>query len=283
MIAVIDSGMGNLGSIWNMLKRIGVAAEVTADPAALERASKNLFPDVRAFDSGMSRINDRGVRALLDSKALEERIPILGICLGMQLLTRTSEEGQLPGVGWIAASTRTFPMVQGLKVPHMGWNAVSRPRDSTMTNGLGPDARFYGSQAVIASIDVKRGPLGRRSVYTVSGTHNCHLDPVEWASTLEARGAGEIPLTSIDREGTWEGFDVDLISSVAKSVHVPVIAHGGAGRLADFTNAIPEARASAIALGSMVVFQKKGMGVLVNLPEPAQLADVLAAVNVHAP
>ena len=140
-------------------------------------------------------------------------------------------------------------------------------------------AEHFGSQAVIASIDVKRGPLGRRSVYSEAGTRNCHLDPVEWASTLEARGAGEILLTSIDREGTWEGFDLDLISSVAKSVHVPVVAHGGAGKLADITSAIHEAGASAVALGSMVVFQKKGMGVLVNFPEPAQLANVLAAVN----
>ena len=88
MIAIVDYGMGNLGSIWNMLKRVGVAAEVTGDPATLERASKILLPGVGAFDRAMSRINDSGLRAVLDFKALEERIPILGICLGMQLLTR---------------------------------------------------------------------------------------------------------------------------------------------------------------------------------------------------
>jgi glutamine amidotransferase len=153
MIAIVDYGMGNLGSIWNMLKRVGVPAEVTGDPATLERASKILLPGVGAFDRAMSRINDSGLRAVLDFKALEERVPILGICLGMQLLTRTSDEGQLPGLGWIAASTRKFPMVQDLKVPHMGWNVVSSTRDSALTKGLGAAARFYFVHSYFVSVD----------------------------------------------------------------------------------------------------------------------------------
>ena len=88
-------------------------------------------------------------------------------------------------------------------------------------------------------------------------------------------GAGEILLTSVDREGTWSGFDLDLIRNVANSVSVPVIAHGGAGCLTDISNAVSIGKASAVALGSMVVFQKQGMGVLVNFPDPKILKEIL--------
>jgi imidazole glycerol-phosphate synthase subunit HisH len=143
VIAIVDYGMGNLGSIRNMLKRISVAAEVTADAARLARATKIILPGVGAFDSAMQRINASGLRAVLDRKALEERVPVIGICLGMQLLTRASEEGQLPGLGWIPAVTRRFPDMPGLKVPHMGWNAVRAARDSPLTAGLPADSRYY--------------------------------------------------------------------------------------------------------------------------------------------
>lgn len=134
----------------------------------------------------------------------------------------------------------------------------------------------YGSQAVIASIDVKKDIWGRFRVFSHGGTRNSGLDPKEWAVRLEAIGAGEILLTSIDREGTWEGFDLDLVKSVTDAVNVPVIAHGGAGRVDHIGQVVKQAGASAVALGSMVVFQKKGMGVLVNFPDEAQLKKALA-------
>lgn len=143
MITIVDYGMGNLGSIQNMFRRIGIGAEVTGDPAILGRASKILLPGVGAFDSAMQRINSSGLRAVLDHKALQERVPIMGICLGMQLLTRTSEEGELPGLGWIPAVTRRFPQLPGLKVPHMGWNLVSVVRDTPLTAGLAAESRYY--------------------------------------------------------------------------------------------------------------------------------------------
>lgn len=143
MITIVDYGMGNLGSIQNMFKRIGVPAEVSGDIASLERARKILLPGVGAFDSAMQRINESGLRAVLDRKALEERIPIMGICLGMQLLTRSSEEGRLPGLGWVAAETRRFPDNPRLKVPHMGWNIVTSAHASLLTGGLAADSRYY--------------------------------------------------------------------------------------------------------------------------------------------
>jgi cyclase len=136
-------------------------------------------------------------------------------------------------------------------------------------------ARLYGSQAVIVSIDVRKNFLGKKIVYTRAGRKSVSLDPVTWAKETESRGAGEILLTSIDREGTWSGFDLDLIQRISGEVSVPVIAHGGAGSLEDVGRAVRQGGASAVALGSMVVFQKKGMGVLVNFPMPEQLERVL--------
>jgi cyclase len=137
-------------------------------------------------------------------------------------------------------------------------------------------AQHFGSQAVIVSIDVKRDFWGHYQVRTRAGTRNTHRDPVASAQEAEALGAGERLLTSIDREGTWAGFDIELTKAVADAVRIPVIAHGGAGSLDDIAEVVDTAGASAVALGSMVVFQKKGMGVLVNFPEPEQLARRLA-------
>jgi cyclase len=99
---------------------------------------------------------------------------------------------------------------------------------------------------------------------------------VEWAQEAEERGTGEILLTSVDREGTWEGFDLDLVKRVVDAVSIPVIAHGGAGCVEDIGKVVRQAGASAVALGSMVVFQKKGMGVLVNFPDKKRIESVLA-------
>jgi imidazole glycerol-phosphate synthase subunit HisF len=136
-------------------------------------------------------------------------------------------------------------------------------------------AKPYGSQAVIVSIDVKQGLWGGQTVRGRAGQHNTKRDPVAWAKEVESRGAGEILLTSIDREGSWAGFDLDLVKRVADAVSIPVIAHGGAGSVADIGKVVKEAHASAVALGSMVVFQKKGMGVLVNFPSADSLERVL--------
>ena len=137
-------------------------------------------------------------------------------------------------------------------------------------------AKHYGSQAVIVSIDYKTGIFGRKTVRTYGGKRNTGYDPVEWAKEVENLGAGEILLTSIDLEGSWEGFDIDLVRSVTESVSIPVIAHGGAGTVEHISQVVKLANASAVALGSMVVFQKKGMGVLVNFPEQDELKEILS-------
>ncbi len=140
-------------------------------------------------------------------------------------------------------------------------------------------AQRFGSQAVIASIDVKRDLFGRQRVVSRSARRTHALDPRQWAVELEHRGAGEILLTSVDREGTWEGFDVALTAEVAGAVSVPLIAHGGAGSVDHIRSAVHEGRASAVALGSLVVYQSRGMGVLVSFPDRAALARATAGAR----
>ena len=143
MITIVDYGMGNLGSIRSMLRRVGVRSTITGDPVEIERASKILLPGVGSFDAAMHEIGERGIREVLDRKALHERVPTLGICLGMQLITRGSEEGGRPGLGWVDAEACRFPADGRLKVPHMGWNVVTPTRPSRLTARLPDQARFY--------------------------------------------------------------------------------------------------------------------------------------------
>lgn len=137
-------------------------------------------------------------------------------------------------------------------------------------------ANHFGSQAVIVSIDVKKNFWGSYEVVTLSASKNTHTKPDAWAKMAESLGAGEILLTSVDREGTWSGFDVELTKRVSEAVDVPVIAHGGAGSVEHIGQVVRDGKASAVALGSMVVYQKKDMGVLVNFPDREELSNVLS-------
>jgi glutamine amidotransferase len=144
MITIIDYGMGNLGSIENMFKRIGVSVEITSSTEEIERAKKILLPGVGAFDAAVNKIDKLNLRDLLVHKANVEKVPFLGICLGMQLLTNSSEEGTLKGLGLIDAETLKFRFEDNnLKVPHMGWNFVKRINDSPIVDLFTDDYRFY--------------------------------------------------------------------------------------------------------------------------------------------
>lgn len=101
MIIIVDYGMGNLGSVLNMFKKVGAAAKISSDLNEISKAPKILLPGVGSFDTAIQRIEEAGMRDVLNQKALVEKVPVLGICLGMQLLTNNSEEGVLPGLGWI--------------------------------------------------------------------------------------------------------------------------------------------------------------------------------------
>jgi len=145
MIVVVDLGMGNLGSILNMLKKIGVQAVISSKPEEIAMAEKLILPGVGIFDVGMRSINDLGILPALHKKVVVDKVPILGICLGMQLFTKGSEEGTMPGLGWIDAMTIRFNFLaeQRLKVPHMGWNSVVLTKKSRLFEMMEADARFY--------------------------------------------------------------------------------------------------------------------------------------------
>ena len=145
MLAIVDYGMGNLGSIRNMLKKLGVPATISASPEVLQEASKLILPGVGAFDTGMAAIRRLGLTDVLDRKVKQDRIPVLGICLGMQLMTRGSTEGGESGLGWIDASCVRFDAGSTrLKVPHMGWNVVQPTRPAALVQGMDQgEQRFY--------------------------------------------------------------------------------------------------------------------------------------------
>lgn len=145
MTTIIDYGMGNLGSIKNMIKKIGHTAEITDDIEVIRRADKLILPGVGAFDRAMSNLKDLDMIALIQEKA-KEGTPILGICLGMQLLADSSEEGILPGLGLIPGKVTKFLSTPTLKVPHMGWNILNyTPNQCRLFTGFDvfEETRFY--------------------------------------------------------------------------------------------------------------------------------------------
>ena len=133
-------------------------------------------------------------------------------------------------------------------------------------------ADTYGSQAIICSIDVKKNFFGKRSVFSHSGTVNTNFTPLDWAKKVEKMGAGEILLTSIDQEGTWNGFDIELNELISKNVTIPVIACGGASDINDINKILSYTNVSGVGLGNMVLYQKKNMGVLINFPDKQLLS-----------
>jgi glutamine amidotransferase len=144
MITIIDYGMGNLGSVLNMFKKIRVASKITSNLEEIKYAKKLLLPGVGSFDKAMQRINTSEIKEVLDQKVLVEETPILGICLGMQLLTNSSEEGKEKGLGYINASVKKFVFNNNkMKVPHMGWNIVKNATPSLLTQNFEEEARFY--------------------------------------------------------------------------------------------------------------------------------------------
>lgn len=136
-------------------------------------------------------------------------------------------------------------------------------------------AERFGSQSVVVSIDARARPGGGHEVFLRGGRAATGRDPLSYAREMEALGAGEILLTSIDRDGTFSGYDLDLVAAVSAAVGIPVIACGGAAAVGDFVRAVKEAGASAVAAGSMVVYQGPHRAVLVNFPPRAELERAL--------
>jgi glutamine amidotransferase len=146
MIVVIDYGLGNLGSIRNMLKKIGAEGAISSNVSDIEGAEKLILPGVGNFDQGMRNLEALGLVPVLENKVIQKKTPILGICLGMQLFARKSEEGKSTGLGWIDAEVVRFKFddkERHLKIPHMGWNLVEIRQKNPLFEEMYPEPRFY--------------------------------------------------------------------------------------------------------------------------------------------
>ncbi|WP_323593467.1 imidazole glycerol phosphate synthase subunit HisH [Aliarcobacter butzleri] len=143
MVAIIDYGLGNLGSIYNMFKKVGIESIITSDVESIKKASKYVLPGVGSFDHGINNLKNAYFFETLEKEVLNNKKPILGICLGMQLLTNFSEEGKEIGLGWIDAKTVKFNMIdKTLSIPHMGWNKVNPKTTNNIFENL-ENNRFY--------------------------------------------------------------------------------------------------------------------------------------------
>jgi glutamine amidotransferase len=144
MIVIIDYGMGNLGSIKNMFKKIGQKSVITSDIDKIESAEKLILPGVGAFDNAVTNLKQMGLFDVIKRATTEDKTPLMGICLGMQLLTKRSEEGKLDGLGLLDAETIRFKFNdKTLKIPHMGWNTVDIVNKNSLFGDVSEETRFY--------------------------------------------------------------------------------------------------------------------------------------------
>lgn len=144
MITIVDYGMGNLYSVRNMLRYLGYESIISGDRDVLSKADRLILPGVGNFGEAMKIINESEIRSILDYKVLEGKTPVLGICLGMQLLSGYSEEGECEGLGWIPGEIKKFQLSeQHLKVPHMGWDYIERKEESQLLGNPQEGERYY--------------------------------------------------------------------------------------------------------------------------------------------
>jgi len=145
MIKIVDYGLGNILAFQNMYKRLNVDVSVARTAGELADASRIILPGVGAFDHAMELLDASGMRGTLDDLVLNRRVPVLGVCVGMQILARGSDEGRLAGLGWIDGRVRGFASLKKdeLLLPHMGWNDVHPLTSTPLFEGLRPEGRFY--------------------------------------------------------------------------------------------------------------------------------------------
>lgn len=147
MITIVDYGVGNIQAFLNLFKRVGIEAKRADTPEAMMGASRLILPGVGHFDHAMQRLNDSGLRPQLEELVLARKIPVIGICVGMQMLSEGSEEGEIPGLNWIPGRVRSFsthPNCAHLPMPHMGWNLLQSQNDGKLlSRGFDESPQFY--------------------------------------------------------------------------------------------------------------------------------------------
>lgn len=146
MITIIDYGVGNIKAFYNIFKKLSVEVKIAQKPEDLLGSSKLILPGVGHFDYAMKRFSDSGMLNIVDDMVLNKNLPILGICVGMQMLAKSSEEGKMPGLGWIDATVKKIDvdfLAQSTRLPHMGWNDVIVKNKNLLLSNLDSNSRFY--------------------------------------------------------------------------------------------------------------------------------------------
>jgi glutamine amidotransferase len=146
MIAIIDCGMGNVKAFAEVYKNLNVPAAIVKHSEGLKNARKLILPGVGAFDHAMQKLDESGMRPILNELVFQKRLPLLGVCVGMQMLGHSSEEGSLPGLGWIDGKVKRFDSScseSAMRLPHMGWNNIKPLSTNGLLEGLDMNARFY--------------------------------------------------------------------------------------------------------------------------------------------
>jgi glutamine amidotransferase len=145
MITIIDYGLGNVIAFANVYKKLNMPIVVARQVEDLKNATKVILPGVGSFNTAMQRLEKSGMRQLLDEMVLHCHMPVLGVCVGMQMLARSSEEGNLPGLGWINGEVKRFvpSSENAIRIPHMGWNSLKQLKTSSLLQGIDLNARFY--------------------------------------------------------------------------------------------------------------------------------------------
>lgn len=162
MIAIIDYGVGNIKAFANVYKRLNLDYKIVSTVEQFSDLTKIILPGVGSFDHAMSKLQDSGMRESLDYFVLEKKIPVLGICVGMQMLANSSEEGTLPGLGWISGTVKKFKFdhLNPMPLPHMGWNQVRFKKKNQLFNELEIDARFYFLHSYYFECDEPENVIG---------------------------------------------------------------------------------------------------------------------------
>lgn len=146
MITIIDYGLGNIKAFVNVYEQLNIQTTVARKASDLKKASKIILPGVGAFDFAMSQLNKSGMKEAIEEKVFKDEVPILGICVGMQMLAKSSDEGELGGLGWINGTVKKFDaskLIFKAKLPHMGWNTIESFRENPLLKGFNGDSRFY--------------------------------------------------------------------------------------------------------------------------------------------